>query len=190
MTERPILFSGPMVRAILAGTKTQTRRVVKPQPQRINAAEFEWKRWLCAMNWLEKQSPYGVPGDTLWVREMFCYAQSYYYAADFSAAELAAERRAVKLAPSLAKEHRAARWRPSIHMPRAACRLLLRVTAVRCDRLQDIGEADCRAEGALSDSVLEPAVVAFRRLWDSINAERAPWSSNPWVWVVSFERLE
>jgi len=69
MKTPPILMSAPMVRSLLAGAKTQTRRIIKPQPQKLNAAEFQWKNGLCAMNWLEKQSPFGLRGERVWVRE-------------------------------------------------------------------------------------------------------------------------
>jgi hypothetical protein len=176
--ERPILFSGPMVRAILDGQKTQTRRIVKPQPS-IEGQEPHLVR-----------CPYGVPGDRLWVREtwgeggMTKPGDPASYAADWPDAG------AIR------------KWRPSIHMPRWASRIDLEVTAVRVERLQAITEEDARAEGAahriarggdlsgaLEGETPIQHVAHFRDLWDSINGERTPWASNPWVWVVSFKRV-
>lgn len=213
MAERPILFSGPMVRAILAGTKTQTRRVVKPQPQPNGGEGFHPVRpYACPdgrWNWVLAatgmggdpfQSPYGVPGDLLWVRETWARVGSLdpgwlVYRATYPN-DLPANVENVPPADAVT-------WRPSIHMRRTDSRITLRVTSVRVERLQAISEADAEAEG------VEPQIMhatfgystptsrrnsndytrGFVALWDSINAERAPWSSNPWVWVVGFERV-
>lgn len=178
MKERPILFSAPMVRAILAGTKTQTRRVCTDEVADV-LARFE-----------TVGTPRYSAGDTLWVRETFAniaiegYPPTYFYRADGE-----------DLPPF---DARAAdnRWRPSIHMPRTASRITLRVESVRVERLQDISEHDAVCEG------IEPATrlacgadshdprQSFLELWDSINAARGyGWDSNPWVWVVQFERV-
>jgi hypothetical protein len=163
--ERPILFSGPMVRAILAGTKTQTRRVIAPVQPREDG------RWPAGRDPLD-DSPFRR-GGTLWVRETWQWntpPSGYIYRADDIAG------------------HIDSGWRPSIFMPREACRLRLEVTDVRVQRLQDISEEDAEDEGVQpSEMALSPR-AAFERLWDSINAKRAPWDSNPWVWCVSFVR--
>ena len=196
--ERPILFSGAMVRAILAGQKTQTRRMVKPQPRPTKRGWWEWGYALGktqaasprrsvwhAETWqreagtapLEDFCPYGQPGGRLWVRETWGKLDmgSACYRADDEAAVPAD-----------------GRWRPSIHMPRWASRLTLEVTEVRVQRLQEISEEDALAEGIpprTDDHVL--AVPRFRTLWESINGERpgCSWESNPWVWCVSFRRV-
>ena len=199
MTERPILFSGAMVRAILAGTKTQTRRVVKPQPvgqesicRSGNNCEAWWiGRMRDSENaWRIVKCPYGAPGGRLWVRETFAFRgetvegrDRYRYRADENPAT------------------DGWKWRPAIHMPRAACRLILEVTSVRVERLQDISIKDAAAEGCYAGVVIERAgdgavkrvagtsVDAYRALWDSLNAKRGlGWAANPWVWVVSFRR--
>lgn len=217
--ERPILFSGPMVRAILDGTKTQTRRVVKPQPAGAWAAPG---KTMC---------PYGAPGDRLWVRETWCYATDSFaccvgagYKADGATmirssldASLIPEGALVFNGHSEKWPENVRSWRPSIHMPRWASRLTLQVTDVRVERLQDISMEGARAEGlgcvtkdgrlykyGIADLDGLPGTdntgwpwqewdadprVAYRKLWDSINAKRAPWESNPWVWVVSFEKV-
>ena len=194
MTERPILFSGPMVRALLAGTKTQTRRVVKPQPANgttayLNGVEREWDRYWpvsTARNDYTGDAvrcPYGQPGDTLWVRETFAEKLAntgrplgWAYRADGERADY---------------ELGSGRWVPSIHMPRVACRLKLEVTGVRVERLKDISEDDARAEGTtIVEGGLSPQ-EAYMQLWDSINEDRdgCAWRDNPWVWVVEFKTV-
>ncbi len=207
MKERPILLSGPMVRASLAGRKSQTRRVVKPQPA-SHQGSIQWSDhnpgwWIVQGDvqntWSPLRCPYGVPGDRLWVREngwerpertrrmMLEGADTwerYYYDADGEdGAQL--------------KEWGFKR-RPSIYMPRWACRLVLEVTAVRVERLQEISQEDVFAEGLhnAQQNEMEKQVGSrlssqdcYRYLWDSLNAKRATWSSNPWVWVIEFTRL-
>jgi len=198
MKERPILFSAPMVRAILEGRKTQTRRIVKPQPRlaadgfwypdrregrdyRHYANEVHLRKGLAS-----DFSRYGQPGDWLWVRESF---------------RLRDPRRVIYRADTYSWEHDEIRaygarpnFRPSIHMPRWASRITLEVTSVRVERLQDISEEDAREEGCPNpptfEGVLSNGRDWYRRLWDQINAKCAPWASNPWVWVISFKRLQ
>ena len=256
MKERPILFSGPMVRAILDGRKTQTRRVLKPQPTWVDTQEGgHWylrgyeRRGGSLRNvygggfdpaeyaksergaWFSGSGcPYGQPGDRLWVRETFQICSNFhvdcrddkppfsdgrpvkrnndpdypvweqcYYAASDKCPEL--------LSPET--EEIEARWRPSIHMPRWASRILLEIVSVRVERLQDISEADAKAEGAqfdawvnantgndlddftLSDSIDGPWCHrnGFANLWQSINGPES-WQANPWVWVIEFKRVE
>ena len=202
--ERPILFSGAMVRAILEGKKTQTRRVVfTEQARRHDKAHREcWGadgydvitasgEGLCRREWrpdLIKSwvvCPYGQPGDRLWVRETWNYADYDGALAPYSGYEYAAS-----VAPGYVPE--GGRWRPSIHMPRRASRLLLEVTDVRAERVQDISHEDARAEGVQDvDEASYYAIANFRRLWDSINGARpgGAWADNPWVWVVEFRRV-
>lgn len=172
--ERPILFSGPMVRALLDGSKTQTRRVARP------------KRSIEPMT---DECPYGVVGDRLWVRESFWDHDKGSPAAERSATrDERIEYRATewdRVDPS-----DAGLWTPSIHMPRWASRITLTITDVRVERLQEISAEDCIAEG-LSTTLREHDAACelrekYQSLWDSLNATRTPWSSNPWVWVVSF----
>jgi hypothetical protein len=219
--ERPILFSAPMVRALLDGTKTQTRRLVKPQPFEWQPNAWSWPgqftvepphTWRVAWRgreseYMHRYCPYGQPGDQLWVRETFAlewpdvdrpddeeefrrWVKPHYAATDPK--------------PDLVNSvtERPLGWRPSIFMPRWASRIQLEATGVRVERLQDISEDDARAEGVEAhddDGVTyygplnhghASARVAFSVLWDSLNAERGPWASNPWVWCISFKRVK
>ncbi|MEQ7870707.1 hypothetical protein V6R97_08640 [Chromohalobacter salexigens] len=193
MKERPILFSGEMVRALLDGRKTQTRRVVKPAKDRngsgcqlapceiageINNGDY----CLC---------PYGQPGDRLWVREAFRSRRVDNLPGDVA---YRADHPGEKTVPNSYGRS----WKPSIHMPRWACRLLLEVTAVRVERLQDITEDDAWNEGVQDwmgketpwKGELAPVSVhAFAALWESINGSDS-WDANPWVWVVEFRVIE
>ena len=187
MKERPILFSGPMVRAILAGTKTQTRRVVKPQTAILTDATARsiGIQPPARENPPVIPCPYGAPGDLLWVRETHAIvpASAYRCSREEDGSPVPhrvspdGEEWAVYRAGwSRSDPHR---WRPSIHMPRWASRLTLRVTDVRVERLQAISEADARAEGVAS-------VAEYAALWDAINGAGS-WAANPWVWAIGFE---
>jgi hypothetical protein len=166
--ERPIPFSGPMVRAILEGRKTQARIVMTPQPERFTLkSDFIG---IC---------PYGQPGDMLWVRESWAPAhftldhQNYAYRADgeFPGVD---------------------RWRPLILMPRHVSRITLELTGVRVERVQDIKHRDALAEGVAYDvSQLDGAPVQrFKSLWDSTNGKSGHgWNVNPLVWVIEFKKL-
>jgi len=252
MKERPILFSAPMVRALLDGSKTQTRRVVKlralagdyfeggaagvefdgfriprdcgPAPARFSAEAVGGGAFISE----ELPCPYGAPGDRIWVRETWGvvsndwdgngapidwtpnrpamaisempFGKGYYsghviYAADGSY-EWAGD-------DDGGGEPRSA-WHPSIHMPRAASRILLEIVSVRVERLNDCSEADAKAEGVKADragghfidtptarhaaAVGMPAVEAYQSLWESINGAGS-WAANPWVWVIEFKRV-
>lgn len=229
MKERPILFSGAMVRALLDGRKTQTRRVVKPQPPGGTAYvivdEDPFGKGALCINSLGvdgrggpipgeidawRTCPYGTIGDRLWVRETFFdnnpgerdMEQVFYRAdgePDFDGESITRD------GPG---------WTPSIHMPRWASRLTLEITGVRVERVQDISEADARAEGIYEcvsgfwwydprtqndlhrdrptpEGFTGGAVGAYRDLWDSINGARpgCSWADNPFVWVLEFRRV-
>lgn len=190
---KPILFSTPMVQAILEGRKTMTRRVCKPltlnYPMRAYDDETP-EEWLA--RWRHK--PIYSAGDILWVRETWAEVfGNIEYRADFSDDEN--HYRAKRYGKVIA------RWRPSIHMPREAARIFLHVTNVRVERLQDIAENDARAEGCREirlpgivpedcGAVLVSARGRFHALWDSLSAKRGyGWDTNPWVWVIEFERV-
>lgn len=255
MKERPILFSAPMVRAILSGSKTQTRRTMKRQPYisptnppkfsdtavgdlfvcpdcfpttdtpGLVIAECESVGIYHCMGQREfsaKHSPYGCPGDRLWVRET-CHAyelpsglDGVRYLADDSFtpienSEEAADRWGELACYGMKKSGRAeCRKVPSIHMPRWASRILLEITAVRVERLNEISEADAMAEGITTIWPDGPrcdkgpnhytipignisynaptAAGVYSMLWEQINGDGS-WAANPWVWVVEFRRV-
>ncbi len=185
MTERPILFRGPMVRAILNGRKTQTRRIVKPQPE-----ESLWPIWQRFPH--QSGCPFGAPGDRLWVRETH-YVQSAGYID--GAGRLILYRASEPDAPCT--------WTRSIHMPRWASRITLEVEQVRVQRVQEISEEDARAEGiaefsnsqgdvnyglTVADCWERTARGAFGRLWDSLHGPGA-WERNDWVRAGTFRRI-
>jgi len=194
MKEYPILFSGEMVRSILAGKKTQTRRVIKSEWSRCLDLE-EPDDVTKAIN----QCPYGQPGDRLWVRETAklrtITATSWkvssfdlYYKADDGLVIF--NNRAGRYAP-----YKRIGFTPSIHMPRWASRINLEIVNIRVERVQDINLNDMVAEG-IQDLREEmsgvPCVInRFQKLWNSINAKRGySWEVNPWVWVIEFKREE
>lgn len=215
MKERPILFSAPMVRALLAGTKKQTRRVMKlrgepaepPMPFRGRANELTGEWGICYTPRVITQHvrcPYGMAGERLWVRETFGYVSPHEGRAPI--AECNIEYRA-DLPPGCTDqpgqwpadeargEDEAPKWRPSIFMPRRASRITLEVVSVRVERLQDISEADAQAEGVAPyepDDAVKQGPRWFRMgyeyLWEKING-KGSWESNPWVWCVEFKRV-
>lgn len=219
MKERGMIFNSEMVRAILDGRKTQTRRIMKPQPEPCPRGGHWWpsnafKTMLHVEDEMQNGKggwgglvgdacPFGDVGDRIWVRETW--------------AEAGASAQDLKLYRANYPEHvpsiyenvppaEEIRWTPSIHMPRWASRILLEITDVRVERLNAISEEDAEAEGidmeALYDSqdcydciadhnmTGRPTVTgAFKYLWESIYGEEG-WKSNPWVWVIEFKRVE
>lgn len=240
MRESPILFSGPMVRAILDGRKTVTRRIVKLRyPWEIEEADNgskwpwhpdyvtggEWDGWA--------QCPYGQAGDRLWVRETWGYRGATWtlgedhktlwieYAADGGRRDVVRPKddesgipqpRDIRPGEDYVDDYYNGYlnryWkqnRPSIHMPRWASRITLEVTGVRVERLQDISEADALREGLVQlpasgrfainkgdqyfGGASHSASEVFSWLWEQINGPGS-WDANPWVWAVSFRRIE
>lgn len=216
--DRPIIFSAPMVRAILSGAKSQTRRIVKPQPfggDRIEPAysredgfivgqlrdsENAWRRIVC---------PYGNVGDRLWVREAWRTVAAMDADRPTRIAEqcLDAGYRKPWAPIQYEADRQRDNWntmqpaepgklRSPRHMPRWASRLTLEITAVRAQQLHDISEADAIAEGVRSISLADvPRNAAwserqdFAHLWDKINGAGA-WDANPWVWAITFRRYQ
>lgn len=201
MKERPIIFSGEMVKAILEDRKTQTRRIVKPQPYQDGIFDkkriilykgHEREQWCWFIsdgslrNYDLRFCPYGKIGDRLWIRETWQTAggKTVTYRADW-------DRTKIKTSDLI-------KWKPSIHMPRWASRITLEITDIRVERLQEISEWDCLKEGVVIDKdceneeqKLKSALVSFLELWDSINEKRGyGWDTNCWVWVISFRRLK
>ncbi len=190
MNQKPILFSGPMVNAILSGQKTMTRRVMNPQPPNDWCGTSEMAAML-------DHSPYKV-GMKLWVREKHCFVadgplgirSGIVYAADNQIAWRDTLPDGVTVYN--AEKSDIWKWRPSIFMPKWASRISLRITDVRVERLQDISHHDILAEG-VGDVYKAPELMfpMFAQLWDSINRDRGyGWEVNPYVWVISFERAQ
>lgn len=224
--EYPILFSTPMVQAILEGRKTQTRRVVKIDGMLSYTGMKPLSTHECGSVfyfWGNKEitCPYGQPGDVLWVRESFLWV-FLDHAHDLLEGSKDRSRYAYKASVhsdwmEYAKEKYGYKWKPSIHMPKSACRIFLRITNVRVERLHDINEADAKQEGVevkeygshpffctrdysykKNSNGFWPGFCAdtgdqfsrsFKSLWRSINGEQS-WNDNPWVWVIEFERVE
>lgn len=201
MAEKSIAFNTEMVRAILAGRKTQTRRVIKPQPPDFATLQMFGEIpscFYCADKTQTKiKMPYHV-GDTLWVRETWWAnkdnwhdADAFLYKADFPIEGYS--------------DVSDFKWRSSKYMPRDAARLFLEVVNVRVERVQDITEEDAIAEGCGAEcdcnGILcetcyntgwaDPPILDFMWIWDSIYVKRGyQWEANPWVWVIEFESLE
>lgn len=197
--EHPIIFSGPMVQAILEGSKTQTRRVIKQQPPKVfngynvypaKCENPEYGRVASEIDMWTFKCPYGKPGDTLWVRETWKYYEkaigkgASFCIKKFLAYKADEENDNVQKS----SEWFEGKWHPSIHMPRTAARIFLQVKDIRVERLQDISNEDIRAEGAAEFGCTTHR-LNFQLLWDSINAKRGyGWDINPWVYVIEFKR--
>jgi hypothetical protein len=217
--EKPILFSTPMVNAILMGNKSMTRRIVKSKTGVFDISmntdgSNKWPRNLDEdERWISDMTcPYGYVGDILWVRETWCLKtpygpEEYYfgYKAFDSCLNIKASSKYDYESPDI--------WKPSIHMPKEACRLFLKITNIRVERLQDISEEDAIREGILrfgpnhwliydktwdiskvaiengADPITNSALKSFQSLWTSINGMES-WNLNPWVWVIEFEKVK
>ncbi len=198
MKERPILFSGPMVRAILVGNKTQTRRVIKPQPVRFTNPNWPTHGWrevphmggwevtwhqdsLTPTQAIGEYCPYGKPGDHLWVRETWT---ALHPGTDDAMREVNPQPPICSLAYAADERSINGNCRPSIFMTRQHSRITLEVIAIRVQRLQELSQADSRAEGFDS-------LDGFALLWDRINEKRGyGWHANPWVWAVEFRAVK
>ena len=189
--ERPIIFSCPMVRAILEGKKTQTRRrVVGQRDMEFDPADPHFgPYWLPYATEAEGEDakvrcPYGKPGDRLWVRETWAVQHEY---DAFAPSEIGSSARwhyaATENLGGLLK-------RPSIFLPRRGSRITLEITDVRVERLQQISDADALAEGCSTVDMRSGDSLAsvYARLWQSIHGPDS-WNANPWVWVMEFRRV-
>lgn len=210
---KPILFNTEMVRAILDGRKTTTRRVIKPQPEPFGKA-LAYKGGIYSTSGLIKSAPF-QKGDILYVRETFCKlwkldgndqiiegTENYYYAADgYNPTPF----NCFPDEDGFHGDRDRPKWHPSLHMPKEAARLFLRVTDVRAERLQGITEEQAVKEGCITfsdkardgkfDDVAEfdlTAKDAFIEVWNGTlkKDSTCTWANNPWVWVISFEQCK
>lgn len=216
--ERPILFSTEMVQAKLRGDKTQTRRVVKHQPPEgcedddpvVDWCDYDNQKGFqrCYASWETDKAPdgfhsvvcpYGKIGDLLWVRETFLELDRDHVITERYAYKANSDADTEELRKDYVKAGRPYKWKPSIHMPKSAARIWLKVTNVRVERLHQITDEDAKAEGVLKLSEegfwkhynsethwCHSAKRSFETLWHSINGEES-WDANPWVWVIEFE---
>ncbi|HBW1383903.1 TPA: hypothetical protein MEH29_001777 [Klebsiella pneumoniae] len=210
MKERGMIFNGEMVRAILDGRKTQTRRIMAPQPaddiERCIFPNPEAIGWKSSLRHKHGSTTahfchYGKPGDRIWVREtfqgpLFDYDLMDSYCKDptpFEKPEFCVYKADGVPAPEFydADDELHCCWRPSIHMPRWASRILLEITGVRVERLKSISDGDAIREGCSTADMKSGDCVAdvFARLWASIYGSDS-WNANPWVWVIEFKRVE
>ncbi|MBR4895805.1 MAG: hypothetical protein IKZ41_05210 [Clostridia bacterium] len=188
MSEKPILFNTEMVRAILDGRKTQTRRIIKKPPGEGSIVAYNRYYNILIVNNIPDFSAPIEEGDVLWVRETWAaWSRTY---GSFPKVIYKADENPRNISDI--------EWRPSIHMPRDLARIFLRVTGVRAERLQKISGSDCVAEGCdaemLSEVGEEFTRGVFHGIWDSTikkkDLPRCGWDANPWVWVYEFERIE
>ncbi|HCM6826874.1 MULTISPECIES: ASCH domain-containing protein [Klebsiella pneumoniae complex] len=214
MTDRGMIFNAEMVRAILDGRKTQTRRPIKWKQTRFteigereDGSKWPWSEDAERACDFWHPCPFGAVGDRIWVRETFCPVDDTQYGGEKWVDYRATPRYEASHPAgwdSAPNDAEALKWRPSIHMPRWASRILLEITDVRVERLNAISEEDATAEGVPPAGSLLPdypgtfltpkgdfatAKVAFQRLWESIYGEES-WKANGWVWVISFKRVE
>lgn len=208
ITERGMIFNAEMVRAILDGRKTQTRRPIKWKQTRFTeiGEREDGSKW----PWSEDAEhafdfwhpcPFGSVGDRIWVREtfqgpLFDFDLMDSYCKDstpFEKSEFCVYKADGVPAPEFydADDELHCCWRPSIHMPRWASRILLEITGVRAERLNSISDRDALREGCSTADMKSGDCVAdvFARLWASIYGDES-WNSNPWVWVIEFKRIE
>jgi len=216
--ERPILFSAAMVRAILEGRKTVTRRAVNPQPILCDRSGFNWKGHSYGLgsddagtvrNFSKYSCPFGKSGDRLWVRETWGLQVRRYGGGTGEHIVYRATNPDAIYCKSAEGQEYPVKWKPSIHMHRHSSRILLEITNVRVERLQEISEEQAQAEGIVGvdfrpddgwpictgymvgpddgkTSLQTTAAKAFAGLWDSVGGN---WDANPWVWVVEFKRV-
>ncbi|HBR2557179.1 hypothetical protein AAHV58_06400 [Klebsiella pneumoniae] len=219
MKERGMIFNGEMVRAILDGRKTQTRRPIKWKQTRFteigereDGSNWPWSEDAEHTCDFWHPCPFGAVGDRIWVRETWGVV-SHAFSDDGLMIDWVPDRPSTAIhempfgngyysgyaiyaadgdftwGDDDGYEDGRSCWKPSIHMPRAASRILLEITDVRVERLRSMSQDDARAEGVIAASGPMEAGLAFRELWDSIYGEES-WKANPLVWVIEFKRVE
>lgn len=215
MKEHPILFSTPMVQAILEGRKTQTRRIMKRIPRLSDSIEWAGNYLKEKEDFRHSLCPYGQPGDLLWVRETWCVTQPFDPETYHFGYKCGIQPYSNKPASEKYNYLSPDKWKPSIHMPKAADRIWLEIEEVKVERLQDITEEDAKAEGVklhkegrhYLDYIAEDsnttqfiyrlltAKQSFKSLWELVNERNKSfierhgicWIDNPWVWVIKFK---
>jgi hypothetical protein len=187
MKERPILMTPESAQKCHDGTKTQMRRIVKYSPI-LGEPDYWCSKnsepvFMRVMGDYRRSCPYGFIGDRLWVRERWAWTgeKAYLYQGNPADARIAEEW----------NKWCRMKWTPSIHMPRLACRTVVKIIDVRVERLQDISEEDAVAEGVTRDDNDERwnPIRAYKYIWESING-KGSWELDPWVWVLSFKKVE
>ena len=208
--ERPVLFSNEMVKAILDGIKTQTRRILTTQPLDILDTKniCKGKSWVAVLKGplnsrgVFFKCKHGIVGDVLWVKETH-YQFGRWIKAGLTKTKrdkwsfvCRKENEAKYIGDEIGIEIKKGKsdkigWykRPSLFMPRWASRITLKITDVNFERLQNISDSDCHAEGCPNDGSCPEPRVWYQHLWDAINGKKYPWSTNPWVWKICFKRI-
>jgi hypothetical protein len=204
MKEKPILFNTEMVKAILEDRKTQTRRVIKQKPTAFYAGHYfdEYGHLV--------KCPYGQVGDHLWVRETFQYGE-FNFSDNLNPIDAwihykDGTREFLPIKGRIGSVTEPRKWRPSIFMPRWASRITLEITNIRVQRVQEISWEDAISEGIKTDGEIENTIrgwyignqeyyslspiITSQKLWNSLYGDKYPWDLNPWVWVLTYKRIE
>lgn len=201
MKGKPILFSDPLIRAILEGRKTQTRRLIKPQPSGLDSFTSAQVSDAFESGFVEIGCPYGEAGDHLWVREAFRYEDSLIHCVCCNFLLCNKHHgKPIYRASEAPREIVQEKWCPNIHMPRQISRISLEITSVTVERLKDISSEDAEAEGFVAApqslpgeveglaNICEGSRALFAHAWEEFYGAGS-WDSNPWVWVITFKRL-
>lgn len=196
MRELPMLYSTPMVQAIIAGRKTVTRRSISTQPDNEGYFEMKLKDGVLEIDYNQGDEnprvkcPYGSKGDVLWVRETWAKVPASAYCQSNGVLQMPLDDPSMVAVFKAGWNRSSPLWKPSIHMPKITARIWLQITNIKVERLHGITEADAIAEGVepFGFRIKNSAIRLFQQLWQSINGEES-WNTNPWVWVISFKVL-
>jgi hypothetical protein len=214
MKEHPMLFSTPMVQAIMEDRKTQTRRIVKPQPQEYEAKGKRMYSYSDKKNFIQSDFEFiadnflGIPkrwqvGDLIWVKETFLELVPEHFITTKFVYKANCDSHSEEIRQEYIKAKYPYKWKPSIFMPKAAARIWLEITNIKVERLQDISEEDAIKEGIedltngkklsfrdyLNNKHPLTAIASFKSLWQSINGKES-WNANPFCWVIEFKCIQ